>query len=144
MFNHLERPSCKLINKKLEGDKSNESNRRIYAHNENIFHSSKDIEKQKTNCQIYFTPKHDKEGIVRKNTNNNKGNITENITSKNKSTNHTMKQEVQIQKVKHERNINNSTMRIMVDMWDNNKLDQNKKTDSSSNMLDNSTMENKC
>ena len=32
----------------------------------------------------------------------------------------------------------------ITDMWDNNKLDQEKKRDMSSHMLDNNTMENKC
>ena len=89
-FNHLERPSYKAINKKLEDDKNNESDKRSCAHNKNIFHSSRDIEKQKINCQIYVTPKHDKKDTVRNNTNNNKGNITENITSRNKLTIRTM------------------------------------------------------
>ena len=98
-FDHLERPSCKVINRKLEDDTNNEYNRRSCAHNENKFHSSKDIEKQKTNGQIYFTPKHNKKDIVRKNTNNNKGNITENITSRNKLTIHTMEKKFSYKKV---------------------------------------------
>ena len=108
----------------MEDDKNNESNRRVGDHNENTSHSSKDIEKQKTNCQIYSTPKYDKEDIDRKNTNNNKGNITENITSRNESTIHIMEQEVQTQKGNHEPNTNNSMMRIMVDMWNYNTSDQ--------------------
>ena len=57
---------------------------------------------------------------------------------------HTMKQDVQLQKVNQEPNLNNDIMKIMVDMWDNNKVNQNIKKDSSSNMLNNNTMENKC
>ena len=144
MFNHLERPSYKVINKKLEDDKDNESNIRSCAPNENIFHSSKDIEKQKTNSPIYFTPKYDKDDIVRKHTNNNKGGITENVMSRNTLAIHTMKQDVQLQKVNQEPNLNNAIMKSMVDMWDNNKVDQNIKKDSSNNMLSNNTMENKC
>ena len=65
--------------------------------------------------------------------------------SRNKLPIHTREQEVKIQKGKHEPTIRKkSTMRNMVDMWDNIKLDQQKKRDMSRNMLDNNTIENEC
>ena len=76
--NHLERTSHNVINTDMEDNKNNESHERRCDHNENTHHSSKDIEKQ------YSTPKHDKEDIVSTHTNNNTGNSTENITSRNK------------------------------------------------------------
>ena len=63
--NHLERISRNVINNEMEDDKNNESHRRRCDHNENIYHSSKDIEKK------YSTTKHDKEDIVSTYTNNN-------------------------------------------------------------------------
>ena len=101
--NHLERTSRNVINNKMEDDKNNKSHWRRCDHNENIYHSSKDIEKQ------YSIPKHDKEDIVSTHTNNNKGNSTENITSWNKSTIHIMEQEVQTQ--------NLTTSQILSVLW---------------------------
>ena len=139
----IERITCKVVDNELESNNNNESDSRSRALNENIIQSCKDKEKQKIDCSIYVTTKHYKEDIVRKDINTRKGNIKENDTSRNKVTIHTREQAVKVQKGKHKpTNINKSTMRNMVDIWDNNKLDQEKKEDMFKHILDNNTMEN--
>ena len=89
--------------------------------------------------------KYDTEEIVSKNINTRKSNSKENNKSRNKVDILTREQQVKLQKGKHTPMIrNNYTMMKIIDMWDNNKLDQEKKRDMSSNMLDNTTMENTC
>ena len=114
-----------MIDNELESNNNNEPDRKSCAHNENTIHSSKNVEKQKADCQISFKTKHDKEDIDSKEINTREGNIKENNMSRNKLPIHTREQEVKIQKGKHEPTIRKkSTMRNMVDMWDNIKLDQ--------------------
>ena len=90
--------------------------------------------------------KHDTEENVSKNINTRKSKSKENNKSRNKIAIFTKEQQnIKLQKGKHTPMIrNNYTMMKIIDMWDNNKLKQDKKRYMYSNMLHNNTLENKC
>ena len=77
---------------------------------------------------MLFKTKHANEKSVGKDINNRKGNSKETNKSRNKVDILTREQEVKIQKEKHKPTIRNKyTTMNMIDMWDSNNLDQEKR-----------------
>ena len=123
-----ERIICNGSDNELGSNNNNESSTRSRDHIEDIFQPYKDQEKQKTDRPMLFKTKHANEESVGKDINNIKGNSKEPNKSINKAEILTREQEIKIQKEKHKPTIRNKYKTMnMIDLWDSNNLDQEKK-----------------